>query len=81
MKLEYSKAALKVLQRVDKPTRARVIAGINGLLETPPKGDIKAMQANREDFRLRVGKFRVIYHQENDSIRIDEIGARGDIYK
>lgn len=81
MEIEYSKDALKSLQRMDRPTRARIIAGIEGLLQEPPAGDIKAMQGNRSDFRLRIGKFRVIYHQEEQSIRIDDIGARGDIYK
>lgn len=78
MNLMYSKAALKALQRIDKSTRARIISGIDGLLEVPPRGDIKAMQGNRDDFRLRIRK---LYHQEGGIVKIDDIGARGDIYK
>jgi mRNA-degrading endonuclease RelE of RelBE toxin-antitoxin system len=31
-------------------------------------------------FRLRVGKYRIIYQMEEDIIRILDIDTRGDIY-
>jgi mRNA interferase RelE/StbE len=35
----------------------------------------------REGKRLRVGDFRVLFTETVDTIFIDEIGPRGDIYK
>jgi mRNA-degrading endonuclease RelE of RelBE toxin-antitoxin system len=32
-------------------------------------------------FRLRVGKYRIIYQAENEQIKVIAIDARGDIYK
>lgn len=44
--------------------------------------DIKALQG-RDGFRLRVGKWRVIYHRDDNAmiILVVDAGSRGDIYK
>ena len=44
--------------------------------------DIKALQG-RDGFRLRVGKWRVIYHTDDNAmiILVVDAGSRGDIYK
>ena len=46
------------------------------------KLDIKALQG-RDGFRLRVGKWRVIYHRDDNAmiILVVDAGSRGDIYK
>lgn len=40
MKIEYAKKAVKYIESLDKPTKQRIKAGIIGLTESPPKGDI-----------------------------------------
>lgn len=47
----------------------------------PPEGDIKSLKGTNNEYRLRVGKYRIIYHYENDNLVILDIGSRGDIYK
>ncbi len=44
--------------------------------------DIKKLQGEPY-FRLRVGKWRIIYHREDEIkiISIEKIKARGDVYK
>ncbi|AHE97273.1 type II toxin-antitoxin system RelE family toxin [Thioalkalivibrio paradoxus] len=44
--------------------------------------DIKALQG-RDGFRLRVGKWRVIYHRDDNAmiILVVDAGSRGDIFK
>ncbi|WP_301998163.1 type II toxin-antitoxin system RelE family toxin [Desulfosporosinus nitroreducens] len=59
---------------------------MEGLLEVPPKGDIKQMQGiNPPVLRLRIGKYRVLYEYTNindeEILMIKDIGSRGDIYK
>ena len=34
----------------------------------------------REDYRLRVGDFRVVFSETDDTITIHDIGPRGGIY-
>ena len=80
MNITYSKQFLKQISKLDKSLRDKVLNSINGLLEIPPAGDIKSLQG-RSGYRLRIGKYRVIYRIDGDNIIIDEIGSRGDIYK
>lgn len=86
MEIRYAKSAVKVLEGLDKPTKDRIRAGILGLTEKPPKGDIKTMQGYYDGRqRLRIGKYRVVYRYGMDGeieiLHIMEIGSRGDIYK
>lgn len=86
MEIRYSKAAVKAINAMDKPTKNRIRAGIEGLTHKPPLGDIKAMQGyNDGRQRLRVGKYRIIYkyglEMELEILHIMDIGSRGDIYK
>ena len=83
MEIRYSKSAAKALEGLDKPTKARIRAGILGLTQ---KGDIKTMQGYHDGRqRLRIGKYRVVYRYgiegQIEILHIMEIGSRGDIYK
>lgn len=86
MRIEYSRTAVKALQRMDKSLRKRIHDAILGLTETPPRGDIKPMEGKPSGrYRLRVGGYRVIYRY-NDSgtmivLYVIDVGPRGDIYK
>jgi len=91
MEIEYSKPSIKFISAQDKPTKERIKVAIEGLTETPPKGDIKLMQGyTPESYRLRVGKYRILYRyytvKDKDGnnqcvLYILDVGSRGDIYK
>lgn len=82
MDVQYSRKALKFINAADRITQQRIKEGIDGLLEIPPKGDIKVMQGQPiGTCRLRVGKYRIVYEVISDTLRILNIGSRGDIYK
>ena len=72
MEIQYSKQALKFLKKQDVPTRKRI-----NLL---PAGDVKALQG-RNDYRLRVGDYRIIFDINGNILLIEAIGNRGQIYK
>lgn len=40
MKIQYAKKAAKYIESLDNLTKKRIKAGIEGLTENPPKGDI-----------------------------------------
>jgi mRNA-degrading endonuclease RelE of RelBE toxin-antitoxin system len=86
LQIKYTKIAVKVINSLDKTMKLRIKNGIEGLTETPPKGDIKSMQGfNLSLYRLRIGKFRVLYEYINidgeQVLLVKDIGSRGDIYK
>ena len=86
MRVVYSKVAVKAINSFDKSIKQRIKTGIEGLLEVPPKGDIKQMQGIKPSvLRLRIGKYRVLYEYTNlndhEVLMIKDIGSRGDIYK
>lgn len=78
-KLTYLRNAYKTLADYDKDIRIRIITAI----EKIPQGDIKKLQGEKHPplYRLRVGKYRIIYHIEENEIVIAKIDTRGDIYK
>ncbi|MEG0502563.1 MAG: type II toxin-antitoxin system RelE/ParE family toxin [Cellulosilyticaceae bacterium] len=86
MNIFYSKVAVKMINSMDKPTKQRIRNGILGLIEVPPKGDIKNMQGIEGMYRLRIGKYRILYEYKKDDsdnmvLHIVDVGSRGDIYK
>jgi mRNA interferase RelE/StbE len=76
--IRYEKTCLKYLKKLDRNTQLRIIKSINRL----PFGDVKKLQGKTEDYRLRVGKYRVIFSKEekNLTINVIEIASRGEIY-
>lgn len=85
MRVEFSKKAAKALRLLAPPLQKNIAARIQGLLQTPPVGDIQPMQGYPPDvFRLRVGQYRVVFRNAVESqktVYIIDIGPRGDIYK
>lgn len=78
-KITYLKNAYKTLATYDVKTRKRLIESIDII----PQGDIKRLQGEKYPpvYRLRVGKYRIIYHIEQTEIIIVKIDTRGDVYK
>lgn len=83
--IEIYKEAFKYLKKLDKPTRIRIAHAIQVLADNPYNAelDIKKMQGIEEEFRLRVGNYRVLYTINDNILQIHvvKIGSRGDIYK
>lgn len=78
--VELSSGAGKYLAGLDRPVKDRIKAALRKLEKEPPEGDIKSM-TGKDGYRLRVGKYRVLFDYENGHIIVHEIGLRGQIYK
>jgi len=73
-----SKQVEKYLNGLDEKTREKIKSGILKI----PKGDIVPLQGTSNSFRLRIGKFRIIFRWINDEqIFIQKVSPRGDVYK
>ena len=86
MEIRFAKAAQKALESYDRPTKQRIKAGILGLTQKPPKGDIKRMEGFSDGrLRLRIGGFRVVFRFDREGqleiLQIINIDARGGVYK
>jgi mRNA interferase RelE/StbE len=83
--IEFDKNAFKYLRKLDKPTRTRIVRTLEILSENPFNSelDIKRMQGTIDEFRLRIGIYRIVYSLENDKliIYVIKVGSRGDVYK
>ena len=80
MKFSYSRTSIKYLQKLERDVVRKIIEGIEKL---PLEGDINKLKGKKAKniFRLRIGKFRVIYLFEKEAIKIIKIDTRGDVYK
>lgn len=78
MKIEYTKAAIKVIGTLDRPTKRRICAAIEKL----PQGDIKTLKGGEGTYRLRVGNWRILFsYPDAKTVLVEKIGPRGEIYK
>lgn len=77
MQIKYAKTAVKHIECLDKVTKQR----IKKLIEKLPFGDIKKLRGLENDYRLRIGNFRVLFSLENDIITIKDVLPRGQAYK
>lgn len=78
MEISYAKAAVKVINGMDRATKQRIKAAI----EKIPAGDIKPLKGSSGSYRLRVGGWRILFsYPEDGIILIEKVGPRGDVYK
>lgn len=78
MEIRYSKAAVKVINSMDRTVKQRIRTAIEKL----PEGDIKALKGSKGSYRLRVGDWRILFsYPAHDILLIEKIGPRGKVYK
>ncbi|MTV50328.1 type II toxin-antitoxin system RelE/ParE family toxin [Heliobacillus mobilis] len=82
-KLIYHKEAIEFLSKQEKYVQDRIALGLKGLLQIPPRGDIKTMKGYNGLYRLRIGTFRILFeinHVEK-LIYILTMDFPGGVYK
>ena len=78
MEIRYAKAAVKVINGMDRPTKQR----IRNAVERLPKGDVKPLSGSVRLYRLRVGDWRIVFsYPDWNTVLIEKIAPRGEIYK
>lgn len=78
MSIHFSKKAAKLVERLDSKTKARIKAAVYKL----PQGDTKLLTGQTGTWRLRVGRWRILFsYPRADVILIEKIAPRGHIYK
>jgi mRNA-degrading endonuclease RelE of RelBE toxin-antitoxin system len=79
--VRWTNRALRILRRLDRPTRHRVLDAVDRLATTG-EGDLKRLKGERQGIlRLRVGGWRVLLIDANHAeLVIRSIVPRGDAY-
>jgi len=81
-KLRISKSAVKELSKLPKKQALRLSIKINALSENPrPKGCIKLI-GSKNEYRIRIGNYRVLYVIEDSVLLVNviKVGDRKDVY-
>ena len=84
-KLIFANKARKYMSSLNKELYNTIFDEIEKLAENPknPILDIKPLVNRKNEYRLRIGSYRVIYDLDKEVITICvlRIGTRGDVYK
>jgi len=80
--IEFSKKAYKNYKALQRGYQKKINKILN-LLMNKEKIDIKPVEGEKDIYRLRVGKYRMLIkvYKEKQTILIIKIGPRGDVYK
>ncbi|MAE49770.1 plasmid stabilization protein [Candidatus Pacearchaeota archaeon] len=78
--VHLSKNAKRDLKKCEPFVRMRIIKQIEKLARGE-RVDLEKKKGTKNDYRLRVGDFRVIFTLESNTIRVHKIGNRKNIYK
>jgi mRNA interferase RelE/StbE len=77
----WGQQARAQLRAIDQVTALRILRALGRYLETG-EGDVKRLRGiEPPEFRLRVGDYRVRFHDQGDSIRITAVKHRREVYR
>lgn len=81
--VEWDEAALKELERLDRPTSRRVIKHIESLSTKPIPSGARPLNGYPGLWRIRVGNYRVVYAIEDGRlvVLILVVGHRREVYE
>jgi mRNA interferase RelE/StbE len=85
MKIRYSQKAVKQLKTIakgDKKSAAMMLAAVEAYSGDPQgRFDVKALKGKLGDIkRLRVGKYRILFDDNNDIMSVYEVKHRREAY-
>jgi mRNA interferase RelE/StbE len=82
-RVELTRSAERDLRRLDPPVRRRVVAALDGLNAQPPRGDISRLAGPAQEWRLRVGDWRVRFTraQASRTVYVLRVLPRGRAYR
>jgi mRNA interferase RelE/StbE len=77
------RTAEKDLERLSSSARPKIVAAIKSLGETPRPPGCRKLVGAQNDWRIRVGDYRVVYEIADAIriVRINRIRHRKDVYR
>lgn len=76
-------SAVRELKKLEPRARQRIASVIDALAEEPRPPGARKLVGRKDDYRLRVGDFRVLYRIRNRElvVLVVKVGHRRDIYR
>jgi len=80
---DFSPGAVRDLRRLDLDARGRIVAALDRLVGESPHGDVRKLQGSADEWRLRVGAWRVRFtrDQTTGDLYVLSIEPRGRAYR
>ena len=79
-KIEFSNNAAKYYKKLPKKYKDLVDMALTKISEGKQL-DIKPIIGEKDVYRIRIGKYRILFIKITNTILIIKIGSRGDVYK
>jgi mRNA interferase RelE/StbE len=82
-RIEFTRPALKEYEKLDSVTKQRVSDEVVGLVSNPRPPGCKALQGYKSVYRIRIGKFRVIYEVRDKVlvVLVLRVAKRDNVYE
>jgi len=78
--IKFSREAAKQYKKLPKEYKSLVEIGLFRLSEGLEL-DLKPVEGEKDVYRIRVGKYRVLFRKFNKTVLVFRISPRGDVYK
>lgn len=78
MELEYTTHAQRQLKKLPKAQQGTIRDACRKLQETWPRADNAIRLKDRKDYRLRIGRYRVIFEIDGDIVVITQVLIRSE---
>lgn len=80
-KIAWTDQAKAQLRAIDRETALRILHALARLVATG-EGDVKRLQdIEPPEFRLRIGDYRLRFHDLNDTLEVTSVKHRRDVYR
>jgi mRNA interferase RelE/StbE len=81
-RVEFSRAAMRDLRRLDRPVRVRILDALERLATDPAGVDVRRLSGRSGEWRLRVGDWRVRFLRDAPErvILVTRVLPRGRAY-
>ena len=82
-KVEFRPAAARAVRKLAEDVRARIVKAIDLLAEDPRHPGVRRLRGGRNEYRIRVGEYRVLYEIDDLVliVLVVEVGHRRDVYR
>ena len=78
--LKFKRQAIKDLKVLPSDLKERILVKIVAMQDNL-QGDVKKLTNFTPEYRLRVGKYRILFKIDGDTLKIHRIKHRKDAYK
>lgn len=78
----FTERARRDMRRLDRPVAQRIVQALDRLCGDPPRGDVVKLAGVEDEWRLRVGDWRVRFTRDSAGvIQVTRVLPRGRAYR